>query len=241
MVQKCLTSSLNGVGLTLDRSQGLSIRASSIWMVQRRLCSTSSRCWNCNAVLSNDQFQKSPFFCFSCHGIQPVDENISHFQRMECKTNYDLDVSRLQKFFRELQSKLHPDRFSQKSEREQSFSAGQSSAVNKAYRTLLRPLSRGLYMLELAGYPVEEGDSDVDPSFLMEIMELNEKLSELNDLDEIKKIGDVNAEKLKGLMKELSIEFESKNYEKAREVLMRLKYYANIDDKVRDKLGTSTV
>lgn len=32
------------------------------------------------------------------------------------KTNYDLDVSRLQKFFRELQSKLHPDRFSQKSE-----------------------------------------------------------------------------------------------------------------------------
>lgn len=83
MVQKCLTSSLNGVGLTLDRSQGLSIRASSIWMVQRRLCSTSSRCWNCNAVLSNDQFQKSPFFCFSCHGIQPVDENISHFQRME--------------------------------------------------------------------------------------------------------------------------------------------------------------
>ncbi|PIK48651.1 putative iron-sulfur cluster co-chaperone protein HscB, mitochondrial-like [Apostichopus japonicus] len=210
-------------------------------MVQRRLCSTSSRCWNCNAVLSNDQFQKSPFFCFSCHGIQPVDENISHFQRMEWwekhhKTNYDLDVSRLQKFFRELQSKLHPDRFSQKSEREQSFSAGQSSAVNKAYRTLLRPLSRGLYMLELAGYPVEEGDSDVDPSFLMEIMELNEKLSELNDLDEIKKIGDVNAEKLKGLMKELSIEFENKNYEKAREVLMRLKYYATLTTKSETSL-----
>lgn len=51
--------------------------------VTRRMCSTSSRCWNCNSFLIKDKFQKLPFFCGSCNGIQPVDEDISHFQRLE--------------------------------------------------------------------------------------------------------------------------------------------------------------
>ncbi|KAJ8043369.1 Iron-sulfur cluster co-chaperone protein HscB, mitochondrial [Holothuria leucospilota] len=206
-----------------------------------RMCSTSQRCWNCNSERSSDEFNKMPYFCSICKEIQPVEEDISHFQRLDCENRFDLDVEELQKHFRLLQSKLHPDKFSRRPERVQSFSAQQSSAVNKAYRTLLHPLSRGLYMLELAGHAVEEGDSNIEPTFLMEIMEINEKLSELDDLTAVKQIGDKNEEKLHELMKDLAVEFENRNFEKAREILMRLKYYANVDDKVKQKLGTSIV
>lgn len=77
-----------------------------------------------------------------------------------------------------MQKLLHPDKFSNKSEKEKQFSEILSSLVNKAYSTLLHPLKRGLYMLELNGITISEGTDNVNAEFLMEIMEKNEEIED---------------------------------------------------------------
>ena len=49
-----------------------------------------------------------------------------------------------------------------------------SSLINKAYNTLSDPLQRGMYLLELNNVTLPEGTMNVDPEFLMNIMEKNE-------------------------------------------------------------------
>ncbi|TNN50691.1 Iron-sulfur cluster co-chaperone protein HscB, mitochondrial [Liparis tanakae] len=74
--------------------------------------------------------------------------------------------------------------------KEQDYSESHSALVNKAYRTLLKPLSRGLYMLELEGVLTEEGtDSEADSGFLMELMEINEALDEARTPEDANEIG----------------------------------------------------
>ena len=117
---------------------------------------------------------------------------------------------------------------------EREFSLQQSSTVNKAYSTLQKPLSRGLYLLELHGQSVEESDTHIDPQFLMEIMEINEELADADTLEAIEDIGATNQKVLDELTNHLSEAFKSEDISKAKELLGRLKYYANIDEKVKD-------
>jgi len=51
-------------------------------------------------------------------------------------------------------------------------------------------------MLELSGKPLEEGDIDVDPEFLMEVMELNEEVAVAKQPNEVNELGDSVREKL---------------------------------------------
>ncbi|XP_047447633.1 iron-sulfur cluster co-chaperone protein HscB isoform X2 [Mugil cephalus] len=158
-------------------------------VTSHRSCSTSQvklNCWNCKKLLDT-----SPaFFCVSCKVVQPPDDRASYFTIMDCDDTFTLDTQKLQRRYLQLQRSLHPDNFSQKSVKEQEYSESQSALVNKAYKTLLKPLSRGLYMLELQGMRIEDGaDPGADSDFLMELMEINEALDEAQSSKEADKIG----------------------------------------------------
>lgn len=42
--------------------------------------------------------------------------------------------------------------------KEQFFATEYSSLLNKAYNVILHPVTRGEYMLSIAGHPIEEGE-----------------------------------------------------------------------------------
>ena len=111
--------------------------------------------------------------------------------------------------------------------------------VNKAYQTLLNPLSRAIYLLQMHGMSIEERDITLDPQFLMQILEVNEELSATQDVDAINAIGSKNDEILSGLLQDLSTAFSNKDISHAKVLLARLKYHANISDKVKEKLRES--
>ncbi|XP_073322038.1 iron-sulfur cluster co-chaperone protein HscB [Pagrus major] len=191
-------------------------------------------CWKCKQPL-----EKSPaFFCMSCKVVQPPDEGTSFFKIMDCDHTFTLDTQKLQKRYLQLQRSLHPDNFSQKSAKEQEYSEIQSALVNKAYKTLLKPLSRGLYMLELEGMPVEEGtDSSADSEFLMELMEINEALDEAQTPEAANRIGQDTKGKLADLTKEIDAALLKGDLQTAKALLAQMKYYANIEEKVKEKLS----
>ncbi|XP_026198696.1 iron-sulfur cluster co-chaperone protein HscB [Anabas testudineus] len=190
-------------------------------------------CWNCNRRLD-----KSVFFCVSCKVVQPPEEEASYFKIMDCDYTFTLDTNKLQKRYLQLQRSLHPDNFSQKSVKEQEYSESQSALVNKAYKTLLKPLSRGLYMLKLEGMRIEEGtESGADSYFLMELMEINEALDEARTPEEANKIGRDTKEKLSELTEQIDAALHKGELQAAKALLTQMKYYANIEEKVKEKLS----
>ncbi|MCL4104086.1 UNVERIFIED_CONTAM: hypothetical protein GTU68_034948 [Idotea baltica] len=107
----------------------------------------------------------------------------NYFQLFDLPQDFELDRQALGERFRHLQGQLHPDRFTGQSATEQRIAVQYSALVNEAYTILRKPLSRALYLLQLAGIEAEEVASQrLDGGFLMEQMEHREKLESINDL-----------------------------------------------------------
>ncbi|KAG6797153.1 iron-sulfur cluster co-chaperone protein HscB, mitochondrial [Apis mellifera caucasica] len=147
---------------------------------------------------------------------------------------YDVNITEIQKKYKELQKLLHPDKFSNKSDKEKQFSEILSSLVNKAYSTLLHPLKRGLYMLELNGITISEGTDNVNAEFLMEIMEKNEEIEDAaNNEEKIKKLIQENETILNSLIMNVAAAFEQKDIKKAESLLIQMKYYDSINNRLK--------
>nr|XP_034953913.1 iron-sulfur cluster co-chaperone protein HscB isoform X2 [Zootoca vivipara] len=177
-------------------------------------------CWSCGLALPPASPSPSRFFCPSCRALQPPEPRADFFRLLGCERGFQVDVGLVQQRFRSLQRALHPDFFSQRPQAEQNFSKQHSSLANKAYRTLLSPLSRGLYLLELNGVELEKGtDPEADPEFLSEIMEINEKLSDANN--------DAKIEEMEN--------FIADDLQEAKKHLAKMKYFANLEEKLKEK------
>lgn len=203
----------------------------------RLLNVSKNRCWKCNAVVI-----ERDLVCMSCGCVQEPKQNLNHFEIFKETAHFDIDSRNLKVKFRRLQTLLHPDKFATRSEKEKDYSAEQSARVNRAYQILRRPMDRGLYLLELHGKPLLEDEIQLPSEFLSEIMEINETLDECKSAKALESVRHVNDAKLQMLFSGVSLSFKEKNISKARTLLSKLKYFTNIDDKIKEleeKFGIS--
>ncbi len=157
------------------------------------------------------------------------DFNQNYFELFELPQQFEMDSTALGERFRQLQQSLHPDRFAAASGQEQRLAVQYSSFVNQAYNSLRRPLPRALYLLELAGMSAEVvSRQKVDGGFLIEQMELREKLEDLPDrvdpedaLDHL--MADVRAD-LAAHQQEFSAAYAEGNIEAAASAAVKLQY-----------------
>jgi len=106
-----------------------------------------------------------------------IDLKGTYFQLFGLEQGFSVDTAMLTSQFRKLQQQLHPDRYVSGSDAEKRWSMQAASFVNQGHETLRNDLSRGVYLLELNGINLdEETDTQMDPMFLMEQMELREAL-----------------------------------------------------------------
>ncbi|XP_006869259.1 PREDICTED: iron-sulfur cluster co-chaperone protein HscB, mitochondrial [Chrysochloris asiatica] len=197
--------------------------------------SNSPRCWNCGGD-SGGPVQGDVFFCPQCRALQPPDPTRDYFSIMDCNRSFRVDTMKLQHRYQQLQRLVHPDFFGQRSQTEKDFSEKHSTLVNDAYKTLLAPLSRGLYLLKLRGIEISEGtDYEMDKQFLMEIMEINEKLAEAQSEAAMNEIESIVAVKQKECIDNASRAFEQDDFEKAKGILTKMRYFSNIEEKVKLK------
>ncbi|XP_067395498.1 iron-sulfur cluster co-chaperone protein HscB isoform X2 [Emydura macquarii macquarii] len=196
------------------------------------------RCWSCGIPFPARGVL--PRFCPACQALQPPQPQPDLFRLMGCDCSFNIDVQQLQQRFRSLQRSLHPDYFSQRSQKERDFSEQHSSLVNRAYQTLLSPLSRGLYLLELNGVELAEGtDRDIDVEFLKEIMEINEILAESKNEAKIEEIESFIEVKQEELTNGVSNAFERGDLQEAKKLLAKMKYFENLEEKVKSKKNPS--
>lgn len=90
---------------------------------------------------------------------------------------YDVDLAALERAFFERSKELHPDRVAGAPAAERVAALSRSRALNDAYQLLRKPVARAEYLLAQAGVTI--GDNErLEPTFLMEILELREELAE---------------------------------------------------------------
>src|SRR5258706_13850206 len=108
----------------------------------------------------------------------PPDFHRNHFELLGLPVSYSVDPARLEQGYRDLQGRVHPDRFASGSDAERRVAMQWATRANEAYRTLRDPLERARYLLHLKGYDTgEESNTSMPADFLMQQMEWREAVA----------------------------------------------------------------
>ncbi len=187
------------------------------------------KCWNCNTPLG-----ATDLFCQLCAKIQPPAQT-DHFTRLSMPHDFDLGIKKLEVAYFSMQTKLHPDRFTAKSEKEKLFSMQQSMSVNEAYEALKSPLSRAEYLLKLEGIIVNADNSTVKPSqeLLMESLEAREALSNAKTPEDIRQITIENMEHRLEAIDSIKQNFIDRKFEDAAQNTIRLRYLEKLNEEIK--------
>ncbi|KAJ0966346.1 hypothetical protein J5N97_027484 [Dioscorea zingiberensis] len=203
--------------------------------LSRRLYHSSeshNQCWSCGEAAVSWPF----LACDACRSVQPVDPSVDYFQIFGLEKTYEIRDTNLEGKYKDWQKKLHPDLVHSKSEKEKTFAAEQSARVIDAYRTLSKPLSRALYLLQLEGVHVDEEKTLTEPDILAEMMEIREAVEEASDSDSLKQIQSQIQTKLDNWSSSFREAFEKQNFDDAITSILRMRYYDRAIEAIVKKL-----
>jgi molecular chaperone HscB len=118
----------------------------------------------------------------------------NHFELFGLQPAFSVDEAALERSYREIQSRVHPDRFAHAGDAERRASLQWTTRVNEAYRSLKNPVQRASHILALHGVDVAfETNTAMPAAFLGQQMELREALEnaigskDLKSLDALEK------------------------------------------------------
>lgn len=143
---------------------------------------------------------------------------------------FNLSTPTLKQHYLAKQKQYHPD----KPNIDPDHALQTSSLINKAYETLLNPLSRAVYLLEFNGIEIAESDSIQDTSLLLDILELREQLEDAQSEDEVGQLRKDNQQSIQQTTQQLATTFESENLDAAKNLTIKLRYLSNLDTAARD-------
>jgi molecular chaperone HscB len=138
-------------------------------------------CRSCGAGAPVDEH-----FCPQCSRILALGRHGDYFTFFGLPRKLTIAPDELERRFRELSRKFHPDYFYNASPTERLASLERSSYLNDAYRALRSPATRIEHLLAIEGLPPtktegESGAAKVPPALLEEVFELNEELDEIRE------------------------------------------------------------
>lgn len=142
-------------------------------------------CRSCGAGAPVDEH-----FCQQCSRILALGRHGNYFTFFGLPRRLRIDLQDLERRFRDLSRKFHPDFFYNATSAERLASLERSSYLNDAYRTLRQPVSRVEHLLAVEGMapaPDHGGGGSgvaVPPALLEEVFALNEELDEIRELRE---------------------------------------------------------
>ncbi len=108
--------------------------------------------------------------------MQSGDLTSNYFELFSLPVSFVVDTKALSERYRDLQRAVHPDKFANASDAERRLSMQLATRVNEGFRTLKDPLARARYLLELNGVELNDTDTRLDGAFLMQQMELRERM-----------------------------------------------------------------
>lgn len=107
--------------------------------------------------------------------VNPLD----HFALFGLAPHFRIDEAALESAYRDLQSRVHPDRFATAAAPERRVAMQWAARANEAYQTLRDPQRRAAYLCESRGAKIQaETNTAMPTAFLMQQMEWREALDD---------------------------------------------------------------
>ena len=103
----------------------------------------------------------------------------NHFDLFHLPQRFAIDVTALDKAYREVQNRVHPDKFINATDTEKRVAMQWATRANEAYQTLKNPFKRAAYLCELNGIDLQiESNTAMPGDFLMQQMTWREALDD---------------------------------------------------------------
>jgi molecular chaperone HscB len=143
----------------------------------------------------------------------------NHFEKFQLTEKFQINLTDLEKKYFDLQNQFHPD-VSGLEDIEESI------AINEAYKILSDDFNRACYLLSLKGIDIKNNEKAVKPDFstLEEVLELQEKITEISDKNEIETLRKKLNEEIKQLISKAMECFEALQTELSAQFLVKAKY-----------------
>ncbi len=170
-----------------------------------------------------------------------ADFSRNHFELLGLPESHVVDAARLEAHYRELQGRVHPDRFAAGSEAERRVAMQWATRANEAYRTLRDPVDRARYLLGLKGFDTgEESNTAMPPDFLMQQMEWREAVVEARAGRDAKRLSALRSEIAQARASMLGLLGRAldsdANYDAGCSLVRKLRFLEKLDHEIEDAL-----
>jgi molecular chaperone HscB len=155
---------------------------------------------------------------------------------------YDVNLNQVQQHYMDLQKQVHPDKFANGTDLEKRLSMQQTSWINEAQTTLKDPVLRAIYLLKLSGIDFSlENETTMDAAFLMQQLEMRERLENIKDendpIDQLDEMAKQVKTEMTTVMKCFVQSFESEKLDEAREWIRKLQFMQKAKNEINQLAG----
>jgi molecular chaperone HscB len=164
-----------------------------------------------------------------------------HFALFGLPRRQALDEIELERLYRDIQSRVHPDKHAHRSDGDQRLAMQWATKVNEAYLTLKSPLKRAEYLLRLIGHdPQIEHNTAMPAEFLMHQMELREAVEEARaggDIDALDRMHRQMKKEMKAQHEALALALdENRDYARGAETVRQLMFQEKLLHEIDEAL-----
>jgi molecular chaperone HscB len=161
----------------------------------------------------------------------------NHFELFGLQPAFSVDEAALERSYREIQSRVHPDRFAHAGDAERRASLLWTTRVNEAYRSLRNPVQRASHILALHGVDVAfETNTAMPAAFLGQQMELREALENATRAKDVKSLDALQksiARDKQALEEKLAQRIDAdKNYQSAAGLVRELQFLEKLEAEI---------
>lgn len=173
---------------------------------------------------------------------------MNYFEFYDIPVSLNIDATQLKKIYIEKSKLYHPDFYTLHSEAEQSDNLDLSTINNQAFKTLSKESMLLPYVFSLFDVDYASGKDDFPQDFLMEMMDINEKLMDLEMDEDTAQIEEVKKEVLlikSALMEQLDskkskfdhAEDKKSLLQEIKELFLKAKYIQRIEDRLAKNIN----
>lgn len=166
----------------------------------------------------------------------------NHFELFHLPQRFSVDMAALEQAYREVQNRVHPDKFTSATDAEKRVAMQWATRANEAYQTLRNPFRRAAYLCELNGIDLQtESNTAMPRDFLMHQMEWREALEEAKadrDLGALEKLDAEMRQMRKDTVARIGMLLDANDYAAAAQGVRQLMFLEKFGEEVQSVFET---